>query len=99
MTHLNLKPPKAVALSTSFLKNLDFNDVIYAEFATPDAIDNAGKAFLLLLDDGQPICYRSDLFADYDVYLHLDRSLYADRHTAKNPWYDYYYGGRATMYL
>ena len=60
--------PIIVELSTEILDTLPIEEILYAEYAMPDAKKNAGRVILYIIKDSNLICYEANIYENENTY-------------------------------
>jgi hypothetical protein len=60
--------PTMIKLSMEILDKLAIKEIIYAEYAYPGAMGNAGGVMIYSITDGNFNCYEANIFTDEKVY-------------------------------
>ena len=63
-----MNEPAVNKLSIKLLEKLEIEDIIYAEYAYPGAMGNAGGVMIYLLMEENIICYETNVFVDKYTY-------------------------------
>lgn len=92
--------PITLKLTNDHIRNINFNNIIYAEFTEPGGMGNAGGIMLYLISDAKLHCHETNIFNNEDTYKLtgkilqdnlLEHELVADKSQSNN--LHYYYGG------
>jgi hypothetical protein len=60
--------PKMIELTTELLDKLVIEEIIYAEYALPGAMGNAGGVMIYIITDDDFICYEANIRINENIY-------------------------------
>ncbi len=78
----------AKKLTEAILKDIDFDDVVYAEYASLGAMGNSGGVTMYARQDDKMIRYRTNIREDEATFVAFDKAIGRNKDKFLN-----YYGG------